>query len=71
MQVTWVQNTNAADLVTHYWIYRWPNPTMALTNDATPLNFRIGVVTNIPGTNVNSFIDTGAGAMTNANISNV
>ncbi len=71
LQVNWVQNTNAADLVTHYWIYRWPNPTMALTNDATPMNFRVGVVTNIPGTNFNSFIDTGAGAMTNANITNV
>ncbi|MEP6662918.1 MAG: hypothetical protein ABJC04_04545, partial [Verrucomicrobiota bacterium] len=71
LQVNWIQNTNPADLVTHYWIYRWPNPTMALTNDATPLNFRVGVVTNIPGTNMNSFIDTGAGAMTNANISNV
>ncbi len=71
LQVNWIQNTNAADLVTHYWIYRWPNPTMALTNDATPLNFRVGVVTNIPGTNLNSFIDTSAGAMTNANISNV
>lgn len=71
LQVTWVQNTNAADLVTHYWIYRWPNPTMALTNDATPLNYRIGVVTSIPGTDLNSFTDTAAGAMTNANISNV
>jgi hypothetical protein len=71
LQVTWVQNTNTADLVTHYWIYRWPNPTMALTNDATPLNFRVGVVTNLPGTNLNSFIDTGAGAMTDANITNV
>ncbi|MSU57376.1 MAG: hypothetical protein EXS35_04220 [Pedosphaera sp.] len=70
LQVNWVQNTNAADLVTHYWIYRWPNPTMALTNDATPLNFRVGVVTNVPGTNFNSFIDTGIGALTNANITN-
>jgi len=71
LQVVWIQNTNAVDLVTHYWIYRWPNPTMALTNDATPLAFRVGVVTNAPGTNMNSFIDTAAGAMTNANISNV
>lgn len=71
LQVTWVQNTNAADFVSHYWIYRWPNPTMALTNDATPLEYRAGVVPQIPGTNSNSFIDTGAGAMTSANISNV
>ncbi|MEO6035995.1 MAG: hypothetical protein ABIQ35_12135, partial [Verrucomicrobiota bacterium] len=71
LQVNWMQNTNPTDLVTHYWVYRWPNPTMALTSDATPLNFRIGVVTNIPGTDMNSFIDTGAGAMTTANISNV
>ncbi len=71
LQVTWVQNTNVNDLVTHYWIYRWPNPTMALTNDAAPLNFRVGFVTNLAETSLNSFIDTGAGALTNANITNV
>ncbi|MBI3853460.1 MAG: hypothetical protein HY298_24700 [Verrucomicrobia bacterium] len=70
LQVTWTQNTNAADHVTHYWIYRWTNPTMALTNDAAPLTFRVGVVTNLPGTNVNSFTDTGAGAFTDPNITN-
>jgi hypothetical protein len=71
LEVTWLQNTNAADLVTHYWIYRWPNPTMAFTNDAAPLDYRIGVVASIPGANLNTFIDTGAGAMTTPNLSNV
>jgi len=31
IRVTWVQNTNTAELVTHYWIYRWPNPACPLT----------------------------------------
>ena len=71
LQVFWKQNTNAADLVTQYWIYRWPNPTMALTNEATPLNNLAGTVAQLPGTNFNSFIDNSPGALTNAGLSNI
>ena len=55
--ITWQQNTNPADFVSEYWIYRWPNPSMALTNDSTPLSNRIGVVTQALNTNVNMFLD--------------
>ena len=57
IQVLWNQNTNVGDAVSQYWVYRWPNPSMALTNDATPLSNRIAVVPNLPATNRNSFID--------------
>ena len=58
--ISWEQNTNANQHATHYWIYRWANPSMALTNDATPLSNRVGVVTHVLGTNENSFLDNGA-----------
>lgn len=70
LMVTWLQNTTATDLVTQYWIYRWPNPTMMYTNDSRPLTNRIGVVTHIPGTNRNSFVDNATGAFTVAGLSN-
>jgi hypothetical protein len=60
--VSWQQDTNANDQVTEYWVYRWPNPAMVLTNDSAPLDNRIMVVPQAPGTNVNSYADTGAGA---------
>ena len=71
--VRWRQNTNTVDAVTHYWIYRWMNPTAALTNDATPLSNRVAVVAQVAGTNSNSnsYLDTSTGALTNANLSNV
>jgi hypothetical protein len=62
LRVAWQQNTNAADAVTAYWVYRWPNPTMALTNDAAPLSNRVGVVTQVLGTNTGTFDDNGADA---------
>ncbi len=71
LQVFWKQNTNTTDAVTHYWVYRWINPTAALTNDAAPLNNRIAVVPQLVGTNFNSYLDTSPGALTNANLSNV
>ena len=70
LQISWQQNTNPADNVTEYWIYRWPNPSMALTNDPTSLVNRAGVVSQLPGTNLNLFIDTGAGAPTVPGVSN-
>ena len=68
--VTWQQNNNPTNLVTEYWIYRWPNPTMMFTNDARPLTNRIGVVTQIAGTNRNTFTDNSTGAFTIAGLSN-
>jgi hypothetical protein len=58
----WAQNTNAADLVTGYWIYRWPNPAMALINDATPSNNVVGIVAQASGTNLGYYLDTSADA---------
>lgn len=69
--VNWEQNTNATDTVTHYWIYRWTNPTAALTNDAAPTNGRIAIVSQATGTNRNSFLDTTPGALTDPNLTNV
>ena len=71
LQVEWEQNVAAPDRVTHYWIYRWPNPTMVLTNEAAPLNHRIGVVSHVPGTNRNVFLDNTAGALTSPGSSNI
>jgi hypothetical protein len=54
----WLQNTNPADVVSQYWVYRWPNTALALTNDATPSNNLIGIVAQIPNTNFNFLLDT-------------
>ena len=69
--VNWEQNTNPTNTVTHYWIYRWINPTSALTNDAAPTNGRIAIVTQAAGTNRNSFLDTTPGALTAPDLTNV
>jgi len=69
--VSWQQNTNPTNAVTHYWIYRWLNPSMVLTNDANPTNGVVGIVAQLPGTNRNSFLDTSTGALTNADLTNV
>src|ERR1017187_9989575 len=58
--VRWLQNTNISDLVTQYWVYRWPNPTMALTNDATPSNNLAAVVSQLANTNLGFLLDTDA-----------
>jgi hypothetical protein len=64
LQVNWQQNTNLADAVGAYWVYRWDNPAMALSNDATPLSNRIAVVSQVAGTNLNFFLDNGPDAPT-------
>ena len=69
--VTWNQNLNPTNAVTHYWIYRWINPTSVLTNDVAPTNGVIGIVPQLAGTNRNYFLDTSTGALTNANLTNV
>jgi hypothetical protein len=69
--VKWQQNLNPTNAVTHYWIYRWLNPSAALTNDPVPFKSRIAVVTQAPGTNENSFLDNTPGALTAPNLSNV
>ncbi len=58
----WAQNTNSSDVVTQYWVYRWANPAMALTNDATPSNNVIGVVSQVANTNWSFLLDTNASA---------
>jgi hypothetical protein len=57
--LSWNQNTDTNDQVTEYWVYRWDNPTMALTNDAAPLSNRVAVVAQLAGTNVNRYFDSG------------
>ncbi len=69
--VSWAQNTNPTNAVTHYWIYRWTNPSMVLTNDAAPTNGVVGIVPQLAATNRNVFLDTSAGALTSANLTNV
>ena len=70
IRITWVQNTNTAELVTHYWVYRWPNPAMALSNDIPPAVNRIGIVPHSPATNTGTYLDTGPGAPTTPGLSN-
>ena len=60
--VTWAQNNRTNDLIGEYWVYRWPDATMAMTNDATPLNNRIAVVPQNPGASNNAYLDNGPGA---------
>ena len=55
--ITWQQNNNTTDRVKEYWVYKWPNPTMALTNDAAPASNRIAIVAQISNTNWNSAFD--------------
>jgi hypothetical protein len=69
-QLNWKQNTDTNDNVTEYWIYLWDNPSMVFTNDVAPLNHRIGVVAQQPGTNVNSFVDSGNNLPTAPSVSN-
>jgi len=58
--IRWLQNTNLSDVVTQYWIYRWPNPAMVFTNDPAPSNNVAGVVSQATGTNFAYFLDDGA-----------
>ena len=68
--LSWKQNTNTNDLVSEYWIYRWDNPSMVLTNDAAPLSHRIAVVSQLPGTNVNRYFDSGTNAPLTPGVTN-
>jgi hypothetical protein len=70
LQLSWTQNIATNDNVQEYWIYRWDNPSAAMTNDATPLNHRIGVVAQLAGTNVNVFVDNGTNLPTAPSVSN-
>ncbi|HEX7577318.1 MAG TPA: hypothetical protein VF430_04705, partial [Verrucomicrobiae bacterium] len=69
--VSWDQNLNPTNVVTHYWVYRWINPTAALTNDAVPTNGLIGVVPQALGTNRNYFLDDTTDALKNPNLTNI
>jgi hypothetical protein len=71
LMITWLQDPNVNDLVGQYWIYRWPNPGMFLTNNATPSNGLVGVVMQLPGTNTtNSFTDNGTNGPLTPGLSN-
>ncbi|MBI1839762.1 MAG: hypothetical protein HYR88_02785 [Verrucomicrobia bacterium] len=70
IRVSWKQNTNIADQVTHYWIYRWPNPSMALKNDAAPELNRIGIVPRADAVDTVTYLDSGPGAPTTPGLSN-
>src|ERR1019366_6892600 len=69
--VSWDQNLNPTNVVTHYWVYRWINPTAALTNDAVPTNRLIGVVPQALGTNRNYFLDDTTDALKSPNLTNI
>lgn len=68
--LSWNQDTNDTDAVSEYWVYRWDNPSMALTNDAAPLDHRVAVVPQLPGTNVNRYLDNGADAPLTPGVTN-
>ena len=70
LQVSWQQDTNTSDQVSEYWVYRWTNPSMALSNDIAPYNNRIHVVPQAPGTNVNYYLDNGTNAPNTPGLSN-
>lgn len=71
LQVDWEQNTDAADRVTEYWIYRWPDPAMVHANEREPLSHRIQIVPARIGTNRQDFLDVTPGAFTVPSSSNV
>jgi hypothetical protein len=71
LRLSWEQNLNPTNPVTEYWVYRWINPTAALTNDAVPTNGLIAVVPQAPGTNRNYFLDDTAGALKTPNLTNI
>jgi len=60
LTVTWAQDLSTNDQVTHYWVYRWPDPTMVMTNDGNPASYCIGVVPLIPNSPTNYFQDNSA-----------
>jgi hypothetical protein len=59
--VRWAQDTNINDMVAEYWVYRWPNPSMALVNDATPSNYVAGIAPQVAQTNFGFLLDTALG----------
>lgn len=70
LRVLWQQNTNAADQVHQYWVYRWINPSAMFTNESRPFSNRIAVVTHAAGTMQNALLDNTPGAFTAPGLSN-
>jgi hypothetical protein len=56
--VRWQQDTNASDNTTEYWVYRWSNPALALTNDPIGQANLLGVVPQNNGTNFGVYVDS-------------
>ena len=69
-QITWQQNVDRTNLITHYWIYRWQNPAGALRNVVDPTANRVGIVPDVAGTNTGVFLDNGPDSPATAGVSN-
>lgn len=63
LKVIWRPNTNTADTVTAYYVYRWSRPDEPQTAGANPLVNRIaGPIAHVPGQLQYSYVDDGAGS---------
>jgi hypothetical protein len=62
LRVIWNQNTNTADPVTNYWVYRWTNLTEMHAKAGNPTNNRIAIVRHTNGLATTSYLDAGPGA---------
>lgn len=62
LRVIWNQNTNTADPVTNYWVYRWTNLNQMHALSGNPTNNRIAIVRHTNGVTTASYLDDGAGA---------
>jgi hypothetical protein len=62
LMITWQQDLNTTDMVNEYWVYRWSDPTMAFTNEATPSNGLVGIVPQMGTSPTNSYTDNGTNA---------
>jgi hypothetical protein len=58
LTVRWQASTNAADLVSAYWIYRWDNPAMALASGNDFSSHLVGTASTDSQAGFASFMDT-------------
>ena len=65
LKVLWRPNTNTADTVTGYYVYRWAAPDDVQAAGSNPLLNRIaGPIPHVPGKAIYSYVDDGAGSPT-------
>ncbi len=62
LRVIWNQNTNTADPVTNYWVYRWTNINEIAAKAGNPSNNLIGIVRHTNGPVTTSYLDSGPGS---------